>query len=35
MFTGGDKKRKKDAALDCAECERGYDGRMNMISVKL
>jgi len=35
MFTGGDKIRKKDAAWDCAECNRGYDGRMNMIRVKL
>ncbi len=29
------KKRKKDAAWDCAECNRGYDGRMNMIRLKL
>jgi len=32
MFTGGD---KKGCSMGCVECKRGYDGRANMMRVKL
>jgi hypothetical protein len=34
MFTSQDHKRNRDAAWHNAECDKGNDGRMNMINVK-